>query len=191
MKIITGRDSGRNIFMPAHIRPTQNLLRKAVFDIIGHDLEGLSFLDLYAGSGAMGFEALSCAAAEVCMVERDPKCLEVIDANMMILKPGEKGQRVDVIAKDVFATIKEMARQGRKFHIVFFDPPFDQKLGKKTLKTLLAHDILHANSFVVAQYGTDEALPGIDGIVEISGRFLLVKDKTYGASRLTVYERTG
>ena len=189
MKIITGEYSGRNIFMPAHIRPTQNLLRKAVFDIIGHDLAGLSFLDLFSGSGAMGFEALSCGAAEVCMVERDPKCIEVIEENMMILKPGEEGRKVDVIAKDVFASIKEMARQGRKFHMAFFDPPFDQKLGRKTLKTLLSHDILHANSFVIAQYGTDETLPELDGIVEIGGRFVLVKDKTYGTSRLTVFER--
>ncbi len=189
MKIITGEYSGRNIFMPGHIRPTQNLLRKAVFDMIGHDLSGLSFLDLFSGSGAMGFEAISCGAAEVCMVERDPKCVGVIEDNMMILKPGENGQKVDLIIKDVFASIKELERQGRKFHVVFFDPPFDQRLGKKTLKTLLAHDILHPNSFLIAQYGTDETLPGIDDVQEIAGRFLLVKDKIYGSSRLTVYER--
>ncbi|MBF0386339.1 MAG: 16S rRNA (guanine(966)-N(2))-methyltransferase RsmD [Candidatus Omnitrophica bacterium] len=189
MKIINGKDSGRNIFMPAHIRPTQNLLRKAVFDIIGHDLEGLSFLDLFSGSGAMGFEALSCGAHEVCLIERDPKCIEVIEENLMIIKPGERGQRADLITKDVFASVKLMAREGRKFHVVFFDPPFDQKLGRKTLKTLLTHDILHPNSFLVAQYGTDETLPELDGVVEIAGRFLLVRDKVYGSSRLTIFER--
>ncbi|MBF0594412.1 MAG: 16S rRNA (guanine(966)-N(2))-methyltransferase RsmD [Candidatus Omnitrophica bacterium] len=189
MKIILGQDSGRNIFMPAHIRPTQNLLRKAVFDIIGEDLDGLSFLDLFSGSGAMGFEALSCGATEVCMVERDPKCVECIEENLMIIKPGERGQRAELVTKDVFATIKEMARTERKFHVVFFDPPFDMKLGRKTLKTLLTHDILHANSFLVAQYGIDETLPDLDGIVTIAGKFLLVKDKVYGSSRLTVFER--
>jgi len=189
MKIINGKDSGRNIYMPVHIRPTQNMLRKAVFDIIGHDLEGLSFLDLFSGSGAMGFEAISCGAGEVCMVERNPKCVETIEANMMIIKPGERGQKVDVIIKDVFSSIKDMARKGRKFDVVFFDPPFDMKLGRKTLKTLLAHDILCPKSFLVAQYGTNETLPGLDGIVEMSGRFLLVKDKVYGSSHLSVFER--
>ncbi len=189
MKIINGRDSGRNIYMPAHIRPTQNLLRKAVFDIIGHDLQGLSFLDLFSGSGAMGFEALSCGASEVCLVERDSKCVEVIEANVMMLKPGERGQMAEILVKDVFATVKNMALANRRFHIVFFDPPFDLKLGRKTLKTLLAHDILHPNSFLVAQYGADETLPGLDDIVEIPGSFLLVKDKIYGASRLTIFER--
>lgn len=189
MKIINGNDSGRNIFMPAHIRPTQNLLRKAVFDIIGHDLQGLSFLDLFSGSGAMGFEALSCGAAEVCMIERDPKCVECIEENLMIIKPGERGQRADLIVKDVFSSVKAMAVSGRRFHVVFFDPPFDMKLGRKTLKTLLSHDILHPNSFLVAQYGTDETLPELDGIVEIPGSFLLVRDKIYGSSRLTIFER--
>ncbi len=189
MKIINGKDSGRNIFMPAHIRPTQNLLRKAVFDIIGHDLDGLSFLDLFSGSGAMGFEALSCGASEVCMVERDSKCVECIEENLMIIKPGERGQKASLIVKDVFSSVKEMARQGRKFHVVFFDPPFDMRLGRKTLKTLMSHDILHPNSFLVAQYGNDETLPELDGVVEIAGRFLLVRDKIYGSSHLTVFER--
>lgn len=189
MKIINGKDSGRNIFMPAHIRPTQNMLRKAVFDIIGHDLEGLSFLDIFSGSGAMGFEALSCGASEVCMIERDPKCVECIEENLMIIKPGERGQRASLITKDAFATVKKMALEGRKFHVVFFDPPFDMQLGRKTLKTLLSHDILHPNSFLVAQYGTDETLPELDGIVEIAGRFLLVRDNIYGSSHLTVFER--
>ena len=63
MKIIGGKFKNRNFYMPATIRPTQNMLRKALFDIIGQDLEGLTFLDLFAGSGAMGLEALSRGGA--------------------------------------------------------------------------------------------------------------------------------
>ena len=62
MKIIGGKFKNRNFYMPATIRPTQNMLRKALFDIIGQDFEGLTFLDLFAGSGAMGLEALSRGA---------------------------------------------------------------------------------------------------------------------------------
>ncbi len=183
MKIISGAYSGRNIYMPAHIRPTQNLLRKAVFDIIGHDLEGISFLDLFAGSGAVGFEALSCGAAEVCMVERDPKCLEVIQENLMLLKPADKGLKAVVVPRDAFASIKEFARQGKRFDIVFFDPPFDQKLGRKALKTLLTHDILTPHSYIVAQYGLDEKLEDTQGL------FNIIKHKKYASSWLTVFER--
>ena len=57
MKIIGGKYKGRNIYMPKDIRPTQNLTRKALFDILGQDLEGIEFLELFAGSGAVGLEA--------------------------------------------------------------------------------------------------------------------------------------
>ena len=183
MKIISGLYSGRNFYMPAHIRPTQNLLRKAVFDILGHDLEGIRFLDLFAGSGAVGFEALSCGASEVTMVERDPKCLEVIRENIMLFKPAEQGLKAELIAQDSFAAVKEFARQGRVFDVVFFDPPFDQKLGRKALKTLWTHDILSPHSYIVAQYGRDEKLD------EHDERYKLIKHKMYGGSWLTVFER--
>lgn len=183
MKIILGEYSGRNFYMPAHIRPSQNLLRKAVFDILGHDLEGVRFLDIFAGSGAVGLEALSCGAAEVCMVERDPKCVEVIRENLMLLKPAERGLKAAVVMKDAFAAVKEFAREGRQFDIVFFDPPFDQKLGRKALKTLLTHDILAPHSYIVAQYGLDEKLEASDG------PFRMIKHKKYGSSWLTVFER--
>ncbi|MFH0754296.1 MAG: 16S rRNA (guanine(966)-N(2))-methyltransferase RsmD [Candidatus Omnitrophota bacterium] len=183
MKIILGEYSGRNIYMPAHIRPTQNLLRKAVFDIIGHNLEGIRFLDLFAGSGAVGFEALSCGATEVCMVERDPKCVEVIQENLLLLKPALRGLKAQVKVQDAFAAVKDFARTGRCFDVVFFDPPFDQKLGRKALKTLLAHDILAPHSYILAQYGLDETLE------EAGDRFLVIKHKKYGGSQLTVLER--
>ena len=190
MKILTGIYKGRNIFMPANIRPTQSMLRQAIFDILGQDLSGMTFLDLFAGSGSVGIEALSCGADEVHMVERDPKCLEVIEENILRIKPSENGQKAYIIKKDAFATVKQMAKEGKKFHVVFFDPPFDMRFGKKALKTVLSHDILHANSLVIAQYGVDDSLPNLDDVVEIPGRFSVIKDKIYGTSRLTVIERT-
>ena len=65
MKILGGSKRGRNFYMPAGIRPTQNLTRKAIFDIIGHDQEGCEMLELFAGSGGVGFEALSMGARKV------------------------------------------------------------------------------------------------------------------------------
>ncbi|NTV29829.1 MAG: 16S rRNA (guanine(966)-N(2))-methyltransferase RsmD [Candidatus Omnitrophica bacterium] len=183
MKIINGEYSGRNIYMPAHIRPTQNLVRKAVFDIIGHDLTGLSFLELFAGSGAIGFEALSCGASEVVFIEHDPKCVEVIEENLQILQPAARGLSATLLQQDSFFAIKEFARQGKKFHVVFFDPPYGLKLAKKTLKTLMSHDILHPSSYIIAQYDTAERMP------EVEGSIRLIKDKVYGSSRLTVYEK--
>ena len=207
MKILGGRLKGRNFYMPKGIRPTQNLVRKAVFDIL-KDVRGSVFLDLFAGSGALGLEALSRGAQSVVLVEKDPFCLKVIEKNCALLgclsggKPPDAVQRISgdvfatikelaaqksprgdfwVIAGDVFATIKELNRGGKKFDVVFFDPPYGQGLGKKTLKTLAAHDIVHPNSLIVAQTTATEILP------QREGRFFLLKEKRYGASVLAIY----
>lgn len=85
MRITTGKYKGRVIKMPKGIRPTQGLVRKALFDILG-DITGLSFLELFAGSGAVGLEALSRGAKEVVLVEKDRQCIKVIEENLNSLK---------------------------------------------------------------------------------------------------------
>lgn len=186
MKIINGVFSGRHIFMPSGIRPTQNILKKAVFDIIGQDLTGLSFLELFAGSGAIGFEALSCGASEVYFVEHNRQCKAVIDENMLLLKPSELGQKAYVLQQDAYATIKQFKRENKVFDIIFFDPPYGLKLAKKALKTLMSYDILAPRSFLIAQYDIKERMP----IVEDTVHLKVVKDKVYGSSKLTIYQRT-
>ena len=85
MKIVSGQLKGRNFYMPAQIRPTQNLVRKAIFDVLG-DVSGLEFLELFAGSGGVSFEAISLGAKSAAVVEREERCMEVIRENLKLLK---------------------------------------------------------------------------------------------------------
>lgn len=184
MKIIGGYLKNRNFYMPADIRPTQNVVRKAVFDILGQDMSGLSLIDIFAGSGAVGFEALSRGAAKVTLVERNPKSLEVIRENRRIFEPILKDhpdQTLDVIEADAFAAIKELSRRGRTFDIVFVDPPYGAGLAKKSLKTLGAYDIFAPASWLVIQCEDDETLPAE------TGRFSVYKKKTYGRTQVGIY----
>ena len=170
--------------MPAHIRPTPNLVRKAIFDILGQDLEGDEVLELFAGSGALGLEALSYGADRVVLVEKDEKCLKVIETNIGLLKRGKAGAEAvhcEVYGLDAFAAVKFFAQKGRKFDIVLLDPPYDRELGKKALNHLEAYDILHATSVVVVQHIRREILP------ERSGRIVLFREEDYGATRLSFY----
>ncbi len=183
MKILAGSLKGRNFYMPQHIRPTQNVVRKAIFDILG-DIEGLAFLELFAGSGSVGFEALSRGAKRVVFVENDHHCVEVIEDNIQLLDPLSKQLNLgelQLLAIDTFAAIRQLERIKSKFDLVFLDPPFEAQLGKKALKTLGAHDILHPNCLVVVQVGKREILSSTED------RFLLVKQKNYGASQLYIY----
>ncbi|MEW5894362.1 MAG: 16S rRNA (guanine(966)-N(2))-methyltransferase RsmD [Candidatus Omnitrophota bacterium] len=186
MKIITGEFKGRNFYMPAHVKPTQNIVRKAIFDLIGQDLTGFSFLDLFAGSGAIGLEAFSCGAREVLMVERDPKCIEVIRQNLELF--GLTGFRDDgrscrLMEGDVFAVIKSLAGQKKCFDVVFLDPPYDGGLAKKTLKTLSAYAILHPNSVILTECSEKEGLPYAEHDFEV------MTERKYGKSCLVLYKQ--
>ena len=187
MKIISGKLKGCNFFMPKDIRPTQNILRKALFDIFGQNLEGIEFLELYAGSGAVGFEALSCGAKKVTFVEKEEKPMRVIEANIQLLTQKSRGQplgQCEMMSTDAFFAIKQLAQARRKFDMVFLDPPYGHDLAKKTLKTLMSYDILHPNCFITVQYHKHEALP------ELTGRFSLIRERKYGASYLAIFERS-
>lgn len=186
MKILMGDLKGRNFYMPAHIRSTQNMVRKAIFDIIGHDMTGMNFLDLFAGSGSMGFDAFSCGAQTVTLVERDFKCAEVIEKNMEILglnKRTDDGRMCQFFQSDVFAAIKSFSRQKKRFDVVFLDPPYDEGLGRKTLKTLGAYDILHPNSLIIAEYGKREGLPYAEHDFEV------MTERKYGKSYLVIFKQ--
>jgi 16S rRNA (guanine(966)-N(2))-methyltransferase RsmD len=169
--------------MPVGIRPTQNIVRKSLFDLLGQDMTGIAFLDLFAGSGAVGLEALSRGAARVTMVEHEPKCAAVISENISLLLRGAKAgvYHYEVVQSDAFATVKMFARQGRKFDIIFVDPPYGRDLAKKTLKTLGGYDILQPNSTVIIQHEKREILPREEG------RFLLYRQKNYGTTYFSLY----
>jgi 16S rRNA (guanine966-N2)-methyltransferase len=184
MKIIGGQFKGRNFYMPSGIRPTQSIARKALFDILGQDMQGLVWLDLFAGSGAVGLEAISRGAAKAVMVEKDPKCVEVIRGNIDLLSigPNESGAMpYDIIQTDAFAAIKAFGRQDKKFDIIFIDPPYGRGLAKKALKTLGGYDILQPNCTVVVQHEKGETLP------EKQGRFLTFRQKKYGSTVFSIY----
>lgn len=173
--------------MPAEIQPTQNMTRQAIFDLIGHDLSGIEFLELYAGSGAVGLEALSRGADKVTFVEKSPKCIDTIEENLAILGLNNEGgldDSVEIINADAMMAVKMFARQKRQFDVIFLDPPYGVGLVKKTLKTLMAYDILRHNCFVIVQYGNKDTLPDLD-----EGRVSVVKHRKYGKSFLTVLEK--
>ena len=185
MKILGGMFRGRNFFMPADIRPTQDVVRKAIFDTIGQHLEGFTFLDLFAGSGALGLEAVSRQAKRVLFVEKDPLCVRTISESLVALDAKYQDYSAYsffVMNADAFAAVKDLHNRREKFDIIFADPPFDVELAKKILKLLSAYDIVHPNSLLIIQHGKREILP------EVEGRFSRVREKKYGVSYVSIYQ---
>ena len=170
--------------MPFGIRPTTDMIRKSLFDFLGPDIEGMDFLDLFSGSGAVGLEAISRGAKNITFVEKDPKCASVIEENLMLLElpARERADRYfEVENSDSFAAIKAFAAEKKKFDIIFIDPPYGRELAKKALKTLCAYDIVKPNSLVIFQHEKREALP------QTQGRFSIIRTRKFGTSFLTIY----
>lgn len=181
MKILGGKYKGRNFYMPAGIRPTQNILRAAIFDLLGHDLSGMSFLELFAGSGAVGMEAISRGANEAVMVEHNDLNARTIMENCELLGI-DLGGNFSLIQADAFTSVKRLSEEAKRFDIVFLDPPYGRKLAKKTLKQLSSRDILHAQSYVLVQTQVSEKF-------EIPENFKVLTQRRYGSSHLTLLQR--
>jgi 16S rRNA (guanine(966)-N(2))-methyltransferase RsmD len=164
--------------MPYDIRPTQEKVRKALFDILG-DLTGLSFLELFAGSGAIGFEAVSRGAAELALVENSRSALRQINKNMEELKV----QSCRLYPKESTAAIKRFHQDKRKFDVIFLDPPYHRQMAKKALQILGAYDILAPNGLIAVQHFKKESLP------ESEGDLILFRQSRYGDTVLSFYKK--
>lgn len=178
MRIISGKYKGRLVRMPKGIRPTQDKVRKALFDILG-DIAGMSFLDLFAGSGAVGIEALSRGIEKVVFVEKERACVKAIDDNLSLLHC----LHYSVIASDTAEAIRILSQQDERFDLIFLDPPYYNDLAKKALQTLSAYDILTPTGFVIAQHFKKDNLP------DSLGDLMLFKQARYGDTALSFYKK--
>lgn len=162
VRIVGGRYRRRLLDFPdgAGLRPTPDRVRETLFNWLGQDLPGWACLDLFAGSGALGFEAASRGAARVVMIERDPKAAGALEKNRAALGANE----VDIQRADALAWL---ANNRETFDLVFVDPPFDSGLAEAVMAGLARH--LKAGGQAYVEQGTAVAAP--EGfIIHRSGR---------------------
>ena len=160
------------------IRPTQDRVREAVFNILRGKVESAKVLDLYAGSGAFGIEALSRGGEEVLFVEKDGRCVFAIKDNLksLAISSGTK-----IWAIDAMAALKKAEKGGLKFGLVFCDPPYYKGLAKKFLLTLDLCDILLASALIVLEYHKR------DEVAEELVNLTLLRTYSYGEKRISLY----
>jgi 16S rRNA (guanine(966)-N(2))-methyltransferase RsmD len=178
MRIISGKYKSRTIKMPKGVRPTQDKVRKALFDILG-DIEGLSFLELFAGSGAVGLEAISRGVKDLTLVEHNRDCLFAIRKNIISLQL----KTCNIYHLEAEKAIKNLHRDKKKFNIIFLDPPYYRGLSKKTLQILGAYDILAPHGIIVVQHFKKDSLP------ETLGDLGLFRQARYGDTVLSFYRK--
>ncbi len=170
---------GRKIRFQNGIRPTQNKIRKAIFDCLGDSIKNSLFLELFAGSGAVGIEALSHGARQVSFVEKESNCLKLIESNLKLVEVGEHR----LYKKDSLQAIKYLSQGGMKFDIIFLDPPYEKDLAKKSLLSLSVYDIVAPQGIIVVEHHKKEELP------KGEGSLILFKQKRYGDKVLSFYKK--
>ena len=123
VRIIGGQWRRRILSFPEAegLRPTPDRVRETLFNWLGQDLSGCSCLDLFAGSGALGFEAASRGAQRVVMVDKSPKVLAALETNARLLDAGE---RVEIVRADAVKFASSSSAGGARFDVLFLDPPF-------------------------------------------------------------------
>jgi len=159
MRIIGGTAKNRKINLPRihGTRPTLDNVKEALFNILGEFIQDKTLLDLYAGSGSLGIEALSRGAKSITLVDSNPKCISVIRDNLKNLGFSKQAVVLNLKAEgaiELFTCTKE------RFDLVILDPPYG--MAKKSLNMLAKSDILKSRSFTVVEHFKKEMLPEKD-----------------------------
>ena len=182
MRIAGGEWRGRALKAPPgdELRPTQDRVREALFSMLMHETPGARVLDLFAGVGGVGLEALSRGAAECTFVEFVPRHLAFLRANVAALSAEA---RCRLVRADAYAWLETF--EGAPFDVAFADPPYElgvQKGYAAVLATLAARNVVAPGGLFVAEL-TSRQTP------EESPLWDLCRDRTYGQTRLAVYRR--
>ncbi|MCC7384972.1 MAG: 16S rRNA (guanine(966)-N(2))-methyltransferase RsmD [Deltaproteobacteria bacterium] len=184
MRIVSGSLGGRRLRTPkgSAVRPTADKVRQALFNILG-DLEGLSVLDLFAGSGAISFEALSRGAQHATLVERGRPSLEAIEDNAATLRIPATA--IEILRMPVERALELLARSGRRFDRIFADPPYTDAPALHPEVLRQAPALLEAGGLIVLEHARRDtppiAPPGLR----------MTQSRGYGETALSFYAREG
>lgn len=181
-RVIAGTARDLRLRAPGPVtRPLADRVKETLFAILEPDLDGASFLDLFAGSGAGGIEALSRGAASATFVERDQAALRTIERNLASARVAE---RAAVVGRSVESFLAGRDQPGRPFDVVLVDPPYrDTALLQAALKALAAPEagLLARDARVVAKHFWREAPPAEIGLLRSE------RERRFGETALTFY----
>ena len=192
MRIIGGTAKGRRLQTPSKraakypaqpIRPTADRSREALFSIIGQEVEGSTVLDLYAGTGALGLEALSRSAMRVVFVDNNPHAVQLVEKNIELCGFSNKTL---VLKRDLSKGLCFLAKQQPevKFSLVFIDPPYRKRLSATMLQEIEKTNILSSDALVVIEEDSIIDLPST--VKELN----LVDQRRYGETGFWFYRRS-
>ena len=176
MRVITGKARGKKLKEPSNydIRPTTDMVKEAIFNIIQFDIEGRCVLDLFAGTGQLGIECLSRGAASVTFVDQSKEAISIVKSNLKLC--GLEGR---VVQDDSIAFL----RRGGKFDVILIDPPYATDLINKALSVINSVDILSECGIIICESSREKELPAMES------PYFMKKTYNYGKVKITTYSK--
>ena len=178
MRVISGTARGRRLREPAdyNIRPTTDKVKESIFNIIQFEIEGRRVLDLFAGTGQLGIEALSRGAESCVFVDESGAAIKIIGENVKACGFEKQAQ---VMRSDALSVLPRLG----KFDVILLDPPYDTELLSKVLAKIIEIDILKVNGIILCESRAEAVLP------EAEAPYVVRKEYKYGKIKLTLYTR--
>ena len=181
MRVITGTARGRRLgeLKGQETRPTTGKVKEGVFSALQFDIEGRRVLDLFAGTGQMGIEALSRGAASCTFVDQRKDAAQLVRDNLAVCGLSDKAQVVCGDAMGYLASLRT------KYDLVFLDPPYAGDILERAIAHIARFDILASRGIIVAECPADKPLPAL------SAPYGVYREYRYGKIKVTVYRRDG
>ncbi len=180
VRIIAGKYRGRRLktLKGRAVRPTSDRVREAIFSVIGNKVMDAEVLDLFAGTGALGFEALSRGARRVVFVDKSPRVIELIKDHVFALGVEKE---CEILRMDAKGAIRFLQKTGGSFDIIFLDPPYKKGISEENLKILGEGGLLKTGAMVVAEHEKETVLSDQYGDLNLQSR------KIYGSTSVSFY----
>lgn len=184
MRVVAGAFRGKKLSAPPGIttRPTADRVKESLFNILASriDFSEIRVLDICAGTGALGIEALSRGAATCCFVESDRSVAAILEKNLSAVKSAP---RAEILVMDAVKGLQSLAARGLSFDLVFFDPPYESGLYPRILELLDVRGLVSSGSVLVAECAVRNQLP------ESCGRLKRIDRRVYGTTALELFAR--
>ena len=181
MRIITGKARGTklNTLEGENTRPTSERAKEAIFSMIQFDIEGREVLDLFAGSGQMGLEAVSRGAASATFIDKSKDAAKIINQNIEKTKLSESCRLFNSDVNDFI----RVTRGRKQYDVVFIDPPYALRAVAPTLKALLDGNMLKSTSIIVCESEESDIFENDTPLAE---KFEIIKTAKYGMAHITI-----
>lgn len=169
MRVIGGSLKGKKLFSAKGLilRPTSDRVKESIFDILQDQFQGRNVLDLFAGTGALGIEALSRGARKAIFVEGSKRSLDALRRNIEECRLNEHSE---VLGREVQVAIKILEARGESFGLIFLDPPYGRGFARIVLEVLSGSSIVTPDTLVVAEHSLSEGIDSIPPLKRIDLR---------------------